>query len=238
MGTAATGFAGIDVSKDTLDACPLGPDGRARGKPFGNDPRGHAALAAWADRQAGGQGNKTDPADARAIATFIRDRSPDRGRRPRKSGNCRGWSAAGTTSGGWPRPRRPGQPSPATLAFMSLQESVIGFHRDPALFLACPIAAEGFAVHAQANVLDGLGRSIASWGLARPADVAHFVRSHSGFDGGADGHWNRCVGMVGKYIRTAARIQQFAALVRAAVSALANHYDSCVLEYADPPPKG
>ncbi|HVK13112.1 MAG TPA: IS110 family transposase [Gemmataceae bacterium] len=123
MGTAsntATHFAGIDVSKDTLDACLLGPSGRTRGKPFANDPDGHAALVAWADRRvpsgdihfcmeatgpysaacrkvaiaagrvvsvanparvkahakACGQANKTDPADARAIATFARDRNP------------------------------------------------------------------------------------------------------------------------------------------------------------------
>ena len=53
MGTAATCFAGIDVSKDTLDACLLLPGGKAREHAFGNDARGHAALAAWADRHAG-----------------------------------------------------------------------------------------------------------------------------------------------------------------------------------------
>ncbi len=122
MGTAATttAFVGIDVAKATLDACLLGPGGRARQAAFTNDAAGHAALLAWADRHAagaelhfcleatgpyseapaaalaeagrrvrvanparvkahataGGQGNKTDPADARAIAEFARDRSP------------------------------------------------------------------------------------------------------------------------------------------------------------------
>lgn len=52
MGTAATFFAGIDVSKDTLDACLLAPGGKAREATFGNDPRGHAALLAWADEYA------------------------------------------------------------------------------------------------------------------------------------------------------------------------------------------
>ena len=56
MGTAATCFAGIDVSKATLDACLLTPDGRTREAAFGNDARGHAALIAWADRHAGGRG--------------------------------------------------------------------------------------------------------------------------------------------------------------------------------------
>jgi transposase len=122
VGTAATvtHFVGVDVSKDTLDACLLGPDGRTRGQRFPNDPKGHAALTAWADRLAPGaavhfcleatgpyseavatalhaagrvvsvanparvkahmaacgQANKTDPADARGIATFCRDRKP------------------------------------------------------------------------------------------------------------------------------------------------------------------
>jgi len=113
-------FVGIDVSKDTLDACLLLPQGKERQSAFANDPRGHAALLAWADRYAdglalhfcleatgpyseapadaladagrlvsvanparvkahaaaGGQGNKTDPADARAVAQFARDRCP------------------------------------------------------------------------------------------------------------------------------------------------------------------
>jgi transposase len=52
--TAATAFVGIDVSKDTLDACLLLPGGRTKSSTFANDPRGHAALLAWADRHAGG----------------------------------------------------------------------------------------------------------------------------------------------------------------------------------------
>jgi transposase len=54
VGTAATHFVGIDVSKGTLDCCLLLPAGRAREAAFGNDPRGHAALLAWADRHASG----------------------------------------------------------------------------------------------------------------------------------------------------------------------------------------
>jgi transposase len=114
------------VAKDRLDACLLEPQGRAKTAAFPNDPRGHAALLAWADRHAagtglhfcleatgpysdppataladagrrvsvanparvkahaaaGGQGNKTDPADARAIAAFARDRNPPAWRPP------------------------------------------------------------------------------------------------------------------------------------------------------------
>jgi transposase len=126
VGTAATCFVGVDVSKATLDACLLRPNGPARTAAFPNTASGHAALIAWADRSAGGadlhfcleatgpysdppatalanagrlvsvanptrvkahaaasgQGNKTDPADARAIAEFARDRRPPAWRPP------------------------------------------------------------------------------------------------------------------------------------------------------------
>jgi transposase len=49
-------WVGIDVSKDTLDACLLpAPDGKPRARAFANDAAGHAALGAWADAQAGGE---------------------------------------------------------------------------------------------------------------------------------------------------------------------------------------
>src|SRR4051794_10329651 len=55
-GTAATAthFVGIDVSKDKLDAYLLAPAGATRAEPSANDPEGHAALVAWADRHAAG----------------------------------------------------------------------------------------------------------------------------------------------------------------------------------------
>ena len=49
-----TAFVGIDVSKDSLDACLLLPRGKQRQGAFANDATGHAALLAWADRHAGG----------------------------------------------------------------------------------------------------------------------------------------------------------------------------------------
>src|SRR5262249_35578080 len=54
VGTAATYFVGIDVSKATLDVCLLGPDGRAWEAGFANDVHGYAALIAWAERHAAG----------------------------------------------------------------------------------------------------------------------------------------------------------------------------------------
>jgi transposase len=54
VGTAATAFVGIDVSKDSLDACLILPGVKAKERAFANDARGHAALVAWADRHAKG----------------------------------------------------------------------------------------------------------------------------------------------------------------------------------------
>jgi transposase len=58
VGTAASTVVGIDISKATLDACLLTPDGAARGKAFPNAPAGFAALLAWADRHAPGAGTR------------------------------------------------------------------------------------------------------------------------------------------------------------------------------------
>jgi transposase len=52
VGTAATCFVGIDVSRDTLDACLLIPDAKAKEATFPNDQRGCLALLIWADRHA------------------------------------------------------------------------------------------------------------------------------------------------------------------------------------------
>src|SRR5262245_50140151 len=54
VGTNATAFVGIDVSKGTLDACLISPGGRLKQAAFANDPKGRAALLAWADRHAKG----------------------------------------------------------------------------------------------------------------------------------------------------------------------------------------
>jgi len=56
VGTNATATAavGIDVSKDTLDACLIRSGGKTKEAAFANDPKGHTALCAWADRHAKG----------------------------------------------------------------------------------------------------------------------------------------------------------------------------------------
>jgi transposase len=75
VGTAATAVIGIDVSKDTLDACLLTPDGKARDHTVPNDPAGFAALLAWVDRHAPGTaahfGMEATGGYEDAVATFL-----------------------------------------------------------------------------------------------------------------------------------------------------------------------
>lgn len=49
-----TAWVGIDVSKDTLDACLLPAEGKPCSRDFANDHAGHAALLAWATAAAAG----------------------------------------------------------------------------------------------------------------------------------------------------------------------------------------
>src|SRR5437763_375509 len=49
MDAAGTTWVGIDVSKDRLDACQLGPGNRPRARAFANTPAGFRRLVAWAD---------------------------------------------------------------------------------------------------------------------------------------------------------------------------------------------
>ena len=53
-------WVGIDVSKDTLDACWLPAGGKPRFDVFANDAQGHAALLAWADGHAAGPSELVD----------------------------------------------------------------------------------------------------------------------------------------------------------------------------------
>jgi hypothetical protein len=126
------------------------------------------------------------------------------------------------------------QPTVSILHFMSIQESIIGFQRDPILFLACPIAAESFAAYVQADIVDGLVRSISDWGLSDPRDVTHFIRSHSGFDGGADGHWGMCIKVLANYVRAHERMQRFSFVVHSGMLALRKQFDSCIVDFTDP----
>ncbi|MCA9681730.1 MAG: hypothetical protein KC457_06010 [Myxococcales bacterium] len=107
-------------------------------------------------------------------------------------------------------------PDPETKEFMVVQESTIGFHRDPLLLLACPMAAEGVAAHMDAAMLQSLHRAIASWGIADPRLVTTFLSSHMNTDGGEDGHWLAVVATVRESLTDEAHLQRFLSVLTAA----------------------
>jgi hypothetical protein len=80
-------------------------------------------------------------------------------------------------------------PDPGIVNFMSIQQSLAAFERDPVLFLVVPLVAEGLSAFMAPEFLTALERCIASWGLERPRSAMTFLRSHVHTDGGERGHW-------------------------------------------------
>ena len=120
-------------------------------------------------------------------------------------------------------------PSPSTRHFMSVQESLVAFHRDPVAFMASPLAAEGVASHQTGEFLDALENVIAGWMIREPRKAMSFFTSHVNTDGGDDGHWEMTLSLVGAYLRTETETARFLATMRASMAALTAAYD----EYVD-----
>jgi hypothetical protein len=120
-------------------------------------------------------------------------------------------------------------PSPATRQFMSVQESLVGFHNDPLLFLASPLAAEGIASHLTPQFLKDLEQTIASWGVAEPARAMVFFKSHVATDGGDDGHWEMVMKVVRESLCSDQDVRRFLGVLQASMRSLTLAYD----EYVD-----
>lgn len=122
------------------------------------------------------------------------------------------------------------QPGYETKAFLVVQESTLAFYQDPVLFLACPLAAEGVAAYITQDFLECLYACINSWGISEPKRAAHFVTSHTNFDGGDDGHWNQTILKIKHYVRTETRMREFLGVLRTAMNALERSYDANIEE--------
>ena len=122
------------------------------------------------------------------------------------------------------------QPSYETKAFLVVQESTLAFYQDPVLFLACPLAAEGVAAYITQEFLECLYACIAGWGIQEPKKAAHFVTSHTNFDGGDDGHWNQTIIKIKSYVQTETRLREFLGVLRTAMNALERSYDANIEE--------
>jgi hypothetical protein len=120
------------------------------------------------------------------------------------------------------------QPIDAVTSYLAVQESTVAYHHDPVLFMALPLAAESVAAFLTGDFLSCVYDCIAGWGVAEPRKAARFFTSHTGFDGGEDGHWNRIVKVVGNYVRTESRLRQFLGVLKAAMSALDRAYNAFI----------
>jgi hypothetical protein len=122
--------------------------------------------------------------------------------------------------------------SEGTRHFMAVQESMIAHARDPVLFLASPLAAEGIASHLTPDFIAAMERAIAGWGVTDPANAMMFFRSHVNTDGGDDGHWLRVTHTLEQHLHTEAALATFLGILRASTSALTAAYDEFVDDVA------
>lgn len=113
-----------------------------------------------------------------------------------------------------------------TRLFMAVQESIIGFHRDPLLFLASPLAAEGIASHLDRRFVDDLTACVGGWGVEHPGRAVKFLESHIAFDGGEHGHWEGTLRFVAERLRTEDELQRFLGVLRGSMHGLSMAYDS------------
>ena len=121
-------------------------------------------------------------------------------------------------------------PNLATRQFMAAQESAIGFHRDPVLLMAAPLAAEGISGHLDQRFMDALHESVARWGVPEPERVTRFYSSHIDFDGGDDGHWQGTMTMLAAHLRDETALARFMSMLRVTTDSMLRCYDSWIDE--------
>jgi len=113
---------------------------------------------------------------------------------------------------------------------MAVQESVIGFHNDPVLLMASPMAAEGMTAHLDQRFMDALRACVQSWGYERPDKATMFWSSHINTDGGESGHWQNTLDTVGRFLRSETDLQRFIGVMKTSMAALTRSYDSYVTD--------
>ncbi|NDE16468.1 hypothetical protein EBZ80_16205 [bacterium] len=111
-------------------------------------------------------------------------------------------------------------PDPDILNFMSVQQSLVAFERDPVLFLMVPLVAEGLSAFLDKEFIAALEECATSWGIANPRSVTKFLRSHIHTDGGDDGHWAAVQGMIAGRIRDEAHHQRALAIIDAVAQSM------------------
>ncbi|MBC8071303.1 MAG: hypothetical protein IAG13_23460 [Deltaproteobacteria bacterium] len=117
-----------------------------------------------------------------------------------------------------------------TRQFMAAQESAIGFHRDPILLMAAPLAAEGISGHLDQRFMDALHANVVRWGVAEPERVTRFYSSHIDYDGGDDGHWEGTMAMLATHLPDEPALARFLSMLRVTTDAMLRCYDSWIDE--------
>lgn len=121
-------------------------------------------------------------------------------------------------------------PNLATRSFMAAQESAIGFHGDPILLMAAPLAAEGISGHLDQRFMAALHANVARWGVPEPERVTRFYSSHIDYDGGDDGHWEQTMAMLANHLRDETALARFVSMLRVTTDAMLRCYDSWIDE--------
>ena len=123
-------------------------------------------------------------------------------------------------------------PNAGTRLFMTVQESIIGFHHDPVMLMASPLAAEGISAHLEPAFIDHLLTCIKGWGVENPERAVDFFASHVKADGGEHGHWLGGLKVVGQLLTSDQQHQEFLSYARASMSSLTAAYESYTSDVA------
>ena len=119
-------------------------------------------------------------------------------------------------------------PAPDILQFMTVQQSLVSFERDPVLFLTVPLVAEGLSAFMDPAFVDALESCVKVWGIANPRAATKFIRSHVGTDGGDDGHWASVQNVLAHSLSDEAQLQKGLALIQSISGAMNRAYSGYV----------
>lgn len=116
--------------------------------------------------------------------------------------------------------------------FLAVQESTIGFHQDPVLFMAPPFVAEGFSARLDKRFMDALDAVVKGWGISNPRHATMFFAAHIKYDGGDDGHWEIMRAILERYLSDDRQLQRFLNVTRLAMNSFSLSYSSYIEDLA------
>lgn len=121
-------------------------------------------------------------------------------------------------------------PNAYTMAFMSVQESIISYYNDPILMMASPLAAEAVTAHLDSEFEKNLYKCVETWGDFVPKKVTKFLISHMNTDGGVDGHWQMSIDYLPKLLKSETDLAKFLVANETARNALTNVFTKSIID--------